>query len=878
MPGKIIKRVWELCEPHPDVFARDIDPSLFAVSLHQVDQGIADRDYTDPERYFRKTFMTRSLSHLLEGALGRLCGISGRGAPILRLETPFGGGKTHTMVAFHHLAKHPVEATESEIIRQILEHLNLQNIPKISIAILDGRGLDAKNGREVDGLKLLTLWGELAYRLGGKSGYEGVRSSDEGRTTPGSEKLTLLLQESQPAIILIDELLDYLVKARAIKVGASNLMEQTGVFLQDLTAAVSATPQAVMIVALPASSFEVPEANQEAAERLFQYAKKVLGRMELVETPVAQDEVFGVLRRRLFSDWGDEKEIKKTVSAISDYYNAYARFFPDRLRAPDYRERMIKAYPFHPELVDLLYERWGPHPQFQRTRGALRLLALVIRRLWNQRLGSAFLIQPHHIDLSDRHIRAEAVRLLDSGFDALVTGDILGRAADVDKNLGGEYRREELSKGAATCAFLYSISAATRDVGANEEELRTALLRPDINPAQVSEVLGQLRERLWFLVYRDKRYRFQAKPNLNKVILDYESGLSEEEVDRSLNGQIESISGRGKTVFSVFVTPMDHRAVIDRPEPTLVVLPLELGERAEAEKWILEVARYAGEAYRIHKNMLVFVVPDRGGLPQLKARMRRVLALESIRRSSSFKEMDREDREQVEDHLKDATTGLQALLLSTYSHIYRPTVEGVEEVRTRLTQEQIKAKTIAEMTKAILDKEGILLERISPEYLSEVLKAGQEVSLDQLTSAFLSTPGQPILLNPKGAVSQATIEGIKQGNFGLRVEEKIYFGEDVPVQMVSESQAFIIPKQRVESLKKELIVKEPEKAPKTLRLHVATSATMLYPIIKLAEILKDTQVQITFGMKDKSGALAKKKSEIEKLLKDYGVTFEWHEE
>ncbi len=878
MPGKTIKRVWELCEPHPDVFARDIDPSLFAVSLYQVEQGIADRDYTDPERYFRKTFITRSLSHLLEGALGRLRGKSGRGAPILRLETPFGGGKTHTMVAFHHLAKHPEEATESEAIRQILENLNIRNFPKISIAILDGRGLDAKNGREVDGLKILTLWGELAYRLKGKSGYEAFRASDEVRTTPGSEKLTSLLQDSQPVIILIDELLDYLVKAKAIKVGGSNLMEQTGVFLQDLTAAVSVIPQAVMLVALPASSFEVPEADQEASERLFQYAKKVLGRMELIETPVSQDEVFGVLRRRLFSNWGDEKEIKKIVSAISDYYNAYARFFPDRLRTPDYRERMIKSYPFHPELVDLLYERWGPHPQFQRTRGALRLLALVIRRIWNQRPGSAFFIQPHHVDLSDRHIRAEAVKLVDSGFDAIVTGDILGRAMEIDKSLGGEYRREELAKGTATCAFLYSISAATRDAGANEEELRTALLRPDINPAQVSEVLGQLRERLWFLVCRDKRYRFQARPNLNKIILDYESGLSEEEVDKSLNSQIEIISGKGKTIFSVYVAPVDTRAVPDRPEPTLVILPLELGEQKEDEKWISEISRYAGESYRINRNMLVFAAPDRGVLPQLKARMRRVLALESIRRSSSFREMERDDREQVEEHLKDATTGLQALLLSTYNHIYRPSIEGIEEVRSRLTQEQIKAKSIAETVKAILDKDGILLEKISPEYLSEVMRKGQEIPLEKLTSAFLSTPGQPILVNPKEAISQATIEGVKRGDFGIQVGEKTYFREEPPLQIVRESQAIIIPGQKAESLKKEIPLKEVEREPKALTLNVLTSSTMLYPIMKLSEILKDTQVQVNFGIKDKTGALAKKKSEIEKLLKDYGVTFEWKEE
>jgi hypothetical protein len=254
-------------------------------------------------------------------------------------------------------------------------------------------------------LTIRTLWGELAYQLGGRDGYHLLADADETRTAPGSARLTDFLQRYQPALILMDEVLEYLVKAQAVRVGDSNLMAQTGAFLGELTAAVGATLQSVLVLALPASSYEVPAESHEAAERLFQYAKKVLGRLEMVETPVAQDEVFGVLRRRLFKSVGNDRDQRRAVEAMREYYDEYARFFPDRLRTPDYKERMLHAYPFHPELIDLLYERWGPHPQFQRTRGALRLLALVLRRLFNQRDGSAVLIQPHHIDLADRHIR-----------------------------------------------------------------------------------------------------------------------------------------------------------------------------------------------------------------------------------------------------------------------------------------------------------------------------------------------------------------------------------------------------------------------------------------------------------------------------------------
>jgi uncharacterized protein len=181
-----VKRVWEVCEPHPDVFARDPDPSLFAISLHHVVQGHADRDYTDPERFFSRTYMTRALSDLLERVIGRLAG-QGRGAPILRLETPFGGGKTHTMTALYHIARNPEELSEHEVIKPILERLNLRALPTgVHVAVLDGRSLEVRE-RRINGITIRTLWGELAFQLGGKEGYEMVADADEARIAPGSE-------------------------------------------------------------------------------------------------------------------------------------------------------------------------------------------------------------------------------------------------------------------------------------------------------------------------------------------------------------------------------------------------------------------------------------------------------------------------------------------------------------------------------------------------------------------------------------------------------------------------------------------------------------------------------------------------------------------
>ena len=872
MAVKNVKRVWEVCEPHPDVFMRDLDPSLFAISLHHVMQGTADKNYTDPERFFTRTFMTRALLDLLERVLGRLVGRE-RGAPILRLETPFGGGKTHTMTALYHIARAPQVVSEHNSVRPILERLNLRAIPQdIRVAVLDGRALNVQERQTGHGVTVRTLWGELAVQLGGAQAYEIVKVADQMRTSPGSELLTKLLGQFSPAIILMDEVLEYLVKARAVKVGDSNLMEQTHTFLGDLSAAVSAVRQTVLVVALPASSLEIGAESQEEAERLFQSTKKLLGRVELVEMPVAQDEVFGVLRQRLFKSIGTERDWKRAIEVFRDYYDQYqyARFFPDRVRTREYRDRMLQAYPFHPELVDLLYERWGPHPQFQRTRGALRLLALVLRRLWNQRPTSAFLIQPHHVDLADRHIRGEVIRLLDSGMDAVVTGDILQRAGDAEQRLGSEYAREQLGRGAATCAFLYSISAASRDVGATEEEIRTALLRPGINPAMVSEVLARLREELWYLWYRDRRYLFTARPNLNKVILDFQDAVTDEQVGNALLDWLARLAGKGSGVFQVVVAPAEPRVLPDRAQPTLVVLPLEV---SDAKQWMIQAMQSAGEI-RTNRNMLVFLVPDTRRAASIRVALKRWLALKEVAQSPSLKQMDEDDRDQVKVQLKDKECELEALLRQTYQDVYRPSDGEVSRVPTR-TQDAIKAKTFDQYVIRVLEEAGVLLDRVAPTYIKDTLQVGnaREVPISQVINLFTGVAGQPILKDPQKAVQQAVAEGVKQGFFGLRVGEHVYMGQDVPEHILNDQQAVLVPPQTPPPTS--LAVS----TPKAVTLQVRTSAGLLYPLLKAAEKFKELrEASVLLEVHDPTGQLAKLRAELEKLFTDYGCTQEWQEE
>lgn len=867
-----VKRVWEVCGPHPDVFARDPNPSLFVISLHQVEEGTADRDYTDPERFFAKTYMTYSLKNLLEGVIGRLAGIEGKGAPVLQLQTPFGGGKTHTLVSFYHLAHHPEEA--SEALRDILERLNLKSVPdNIRCVVLDGSALSqTPRGREANGIRIQTLWGELAYRLGGRAFYERVREEDEARIPPGLPVIQDMLKESAPVLILVDELTQYLLTAEGVPVGDSNLLVQTGVFLQRLTDAVRNTPKAVMAVSLPASPRQVT-ADEEKAMRILSFTSQVLGRTELVETPVAGDEVFEVLKRRLFRNPGERRDAKRVVEAYWDYYREFARFFPDRVRRPDYRERMLKAYPFHPELVDLLYERWGPHSKFQRTRGALRLLAFVLRRVFYQRPGSAFLIQPYNVDLMDRHIRGEVVKLRGETFefDPIVTGDIGNRAGEVERNLGGDYYKESLARGAATCIFLYSISAFAGEAGATEEDIRIALLRPGINPAMCSEVLSRLRDvdGLWYLWYRDRYYTFRARPNLTKVILDHEGTISEDQVEEGLLEQTRRAAGEGKSKLQVRVWPQTHEYIPDSDKPQLILLPLTLSEKEKAEEWMKKAVAYFGEVPRIYRNGLIFLAPLGVDSARLKTKSKRLLALRAIKSSPTYRTMEEEDRKGLEEQLKQVEGELGELLRQAYGHLYRPSPEGVEKIPFVSRERQPKA-TLSEQVEIVLREQGVLLETLDPQYLIDrVLKDKQDVSIAEVETRILGVPGEePILTGGRDGLENSVLQAIHDGRIAVEEGGKVLTGAEVTQEHLR--------KGRLTTQVKPPSKEEPTE-PQYFGIRIETTPSMLYPLLKAAEFLRSIQGQAALEVRDTTGGkdLKKVEKELKKLVEDYKLTHEW---
>jgi len=415
---------------------------------------------------------------------------------------------------------------------------------------------------------------------------------------------------------------------------------------------------------------------------------------------------------------------------------------------------------------------------------------------------------------------------------------------------------------------LYSISAATSVGGASEEEIRTALLRPPINPALASEVLGRLREELWYLRYRDRRYLFTAKPNLNKVVLDFENEISDEAVEQALVERLKSLVGTGQGVFHVFVAPHAPALIPDRPQPTLAVLPLH---EEQPHTWMQQAVAHASDGMRINKNMLVFLVPDRSRLSALRAALRRCLALEELARSPSFKEMEKDDQQQLKEQLKDKEAEVEALLRHAYQEIYRPSNGAVERVSVVVPPQT--AKTLDEYVKQVLERAGILLERLAPEYLKEMLniEAQREAALAQASNLFTGVVGQPIPTKPQEVLQTAVREGVKQGVFGVRVGDQLYFGEEVPDDALKSPQAMLVAPTAVS-----VAPPQPTARPRPRALRVRTSANLLYPLLKVAESLRTLpEASICLEVHDPTGKLHELRAELDRLLQDYGCTAEW---
>lgn len=622
----------EVAPPHPDVMAARFVEAEFAADLSTVARGEGADTYRDPREFFRITYMTGGLRKVLLGAVERLAGKGGD--PVIGLQTSFGGGKTHTMLALYHLAsaKNPESLPG---LAEIFAEAKVTTLPMRSKPVVFvGTAAGANQPIVVNGgsRSVKSLWGKIAVDLGGWKAYEKIKASDEARTNPGSEALIALFKEAAPCLILVDEVVAY----------ARNLNDQTYdgfvTFFQSLTEAAKAVPGVLVVGSLPESGAEV--GNQRGRDALLAL-EKVFGRIQIAWAPAQGTETFEIIRRRLFQelDSEGEKAREQAVKAFVSFYKANPGEFPTDARDRGYETQLMAAYPVHPELFRLLQTDWSALEKFQRTRGVLKMMAQIVYRLWRDQHGGPMIL-PGDVPLTDDKVRANALVPIPSGYDAVLSKEVAG---DLSKPAQIEARAQSGAIGknksvtrAATALFMETSPHGSTNKGIEIARLRLACAIPGEQPSQFSEGLRRLGENSAYLYSSGENYWFSPIASLNQEAEDRAKGLSPNDVEADIIAMIRSEEKlRGTGFLRVHGAPDDPLGIDDAYEAALVILPPSAWHRGRdietpAMKAAADIVEHKGPGQRRNRNRLAFLAPDQSALEDVQSVVRRKLAWASI--------------------------------------------------------------------------------------------------------------------------------------------------------------------------------------------------------------------------------------------------------
>jgi predicted AAA+ superfamily ATPase len=631
----------EIAVPHPDVLEGTFQQSEFAADITAVRTGKAGPEYGDAVAFFQRTFITEGMRLLLTQVGQRLS--SKGGEPVIQLQTAFGGGKTHTLLAVYHLASRSCSIRDLLGIPDLLDKAGLMDVPKARVVVIDGTDLGPSDPRKHGKHSINTLWGELAWQLGGEEAFALVKDADANGTSPGKATLKKLLEQHAPCVVLIDELVAYIrqfVESKQISGGTydSNLS-----FVQSLTEAIKLVPNAVMLASLPESDVEAGSQRGVAALRALE---KTFGRVQALWKPVATEEAFEIVRRRLFEPEMRDAKARETVCrAFADAYVAEGSKLPSDTQESRYYDRLLKAYPIHPEIFDRLYEDWTTIDGFQRTRGVLKLMAKVIYRLW-QDDNKDLLIMPGSLPLYDGSTRNELTYYLPAGWDAVLDKDIDGESAETTELESKEPRFGSIqaARRAARTLFLGTApSSVTMKSGIRGLD-RARVILGCFQPGQTSSVYGdalnRLADRLHYLnssgdkAQENTRFWFDTRANLRREMEDRKRRFDDRnEVRGKIAEVLKKLAGNisfcdGTHIF----TP--HGDVSDDGGLRLVILPPENSYAKEETRMafdtVLDYVRNNGSKPRYRGNRLLFLAADNSGLARLRDTARAVLAWDSI--------------------------------------------------------------------------------------------------------------------------------------------------------------------------------------------------------------------------------------------------------
>jgi predicted AAA+ superfamily ATPase len=682
--GQGLKSWRAVLAPHDDVATGNFSASEFAADLHVVAKGEGSEEYVDSVQFFRRTYLTDGLRELLDRAVRRMTG-DANASPVVNLQTNFGGGKTHSMLALWHLLSGAsVDSLPQEVQDLVGDRTLSAGIRRVALV---GTHLSpGARSEKPDGTVVSTLWGELAWQLGGRSAYDLVATADASGTNPG-QVLHELIATHAPCLILIDEWVAYARQLWGREDLPAGTFDTQFTFAQSLTEVVKTVAGALLVISIPAShdperdgtsggsALEVGGPNgQEALQRL----QNVVRRLADQWRPASAQESFEIVRRRLFQE-PTAQSIADVTAVARQFVQFYAKHtgeFPRECIDPAYESRIRAAYPIHPELFDRLYQDWSTLERFQRTRGVLRLMSAVVHALWIAQ-DAGPMILPGTVPLDVPTVTSEITQYLPDAWKPIVDTDIDGPGAtpvriDTERPALGS---RAITRRLARSIFIGSaptLRSAHRGVERQRVWLGAAV--PGDTVGNFGSALDLLSQRATYLYAEGSRYWYDTQPSVTRTAADYADRLRDrlEEVWAEIVTRLRATEQRARGGFAgVHVAPDSTAEVPDTEDVRLVILhPSRAHSRGAEESAAMRFARDAferrGSGQRTNRNMVVFLAPDTKRLDELADAVRYYLAWAWISQRVEELNLSPQQVKQVESNQTRSDEAVTARIAQTY--------------------------------------------------------------------------------------------------------------------------------------------------------------------------------------------------------------------
>jgi len=760
-----LKPWYKVVTPREDLREnRPLDASEFAVHLDHVRDHRAPADYQEPARFFDRTFLTKNLTELAAGVVRRLSEIKVETSAVYNLTTQFGGGKTHALTLLYHLARGGPEAKKWQGVSSILDVAGVKEVPKASIAVFVGTEFDSITGRGgEDGTpRRFTPWGEIAFQLGGESAFEIVSKHDEQRTAPSAEVIRKFLPRDKPALILLDELLNYMGRNRK-----SGLTNQLYSFLQNLSEEARAQERVVVAASLPSLLDEMTPEDEADFDRF----QKLLDRLGKAMIMSAETETSEIIRRRLFEWGGLPDDGKKTATDYGEFILNNRTQIPNWFPVDSARDAFAASYPFHPTLLSVFERKWQALPRFQQTRGILRLLALWVANAYQAGFKGAHkdpLIGMGTAPLDDPIFRSAIFEQLGGAkLEGAVTTDISGRkdshAIRLDKEAVETIKKARLHQKVATSVFFESNGGQSK-TEATLPEIRLAVAEPEIEIGNIETVLETLSSTCYYLSADKNRYRFSLTPNLNKILADRRASIQPNRIEERARAEVQNVFREG-TGAERFYFPEKSVQIPDRAALSLVVISPSQPITEKATRDFIDVStKEHGGSARTFKSGLVWVVPD--VLDALRDDVRKVLAWEDINDEKSDLRLDDVQQRQLDENLKKVRRDVRETVWRTYKNLMLLGKDGGWKTIDLGLVHSSAAPSFTNLILERLRQDGDIEASVSPNFLARNWPpAIREWSTKAARDAFFASPQFPRLLDPE-SIKDTIARGVENGMLG----------------------------------------------------------------------------------------------------------------